>query len=135
MIQVKEEIHFPEGRELPDDARQEVMERLIEGNLVQLAAAAWQMHEECGRGMLVLRTDELAAPIPSKENERLVDVPYVTEQGAPPEADKVCLLMQTYDPLAEMMIAVAFPEGALSFFVIETDPSPPVAAAATRHRN
>lgn len=135
MIRVKKELHYPEGHKPPANVRRELLDHLIEGNALQLAAAAWQMHGEYGRGMLVLRINELSAPISAEQDVPLVNVPYVTLQDAPPEAGKVSVVMQNYDPLTEMMVAVAFPEGELSFFIVETDPSPPAAEATTQHVN
>ena len=135
MIRVKEELHYSSGSKLPARVRQELLDGLIESNEVQLAAAAWKMHETNGQGMLVLRLEEISAPVSSEQSDHLVNVPYVTEENAPNQADEVCLLMKNYDPFVEIMLVVAFPEGALSFFVIETDPSPPAASAAVLHLN
>lgn len=111
-------------------------EALIEQNLSVFAAAAWEMHEQRGRGMLVLRMGDVLAEREGESGIEEVGLPYLTEGEYEVEKPEVVLeQLRTYDPTAEIILAVAWPHGPLSLFTVETSPPPPVAAAFKYRQN
>lgn len=113
-------------------------EALIEQNLSALAAAAWEMHERRGRGMLILRLDDVLAERDESGDSGVEEVglPYLTEGEYDAEKPEAILeQLRTYNPTAEIILAVAWPHGPLSLFTVETSPPPPVAAAFKYRQN
>lgn len=113
-------------------------EALIEQNLSAFAAAAWEMHERRGRGMLVLRLEDVLKERDKSGDSGIEEVglPYLTEGEYEVEKPKAVLgQLRTYDPTAEIILAVAWPHGPLSLFTVETSPPPPVAAAFKYRQN